>query len=104
MLEIHEHMHDIWKNQHTDRSVQSSTFSWMTSLPFDVKVKEWLIGEERYKQEVRTKHILPAVADIFLVDRKSNKTGASVLCFDEIQVSQITPDMTYHDFFPSIHV
>ncbi|XP_073114874.1 uncharacterized protein [Elaeis guineensis] len=85
MLEIHEHMHAIWKNQHTDRSVQSSTFSWITSLPFDVKVKEWLIGEERYKQEVRTNHILPAVADKFLVDRKANKTGASVLCFDEIQ-------------------
>ncbi|XP_026666106.2 putative ATPase N2B isoform X2 [Phoenix dactylifera] len=87
MLEIHEHMHDIWKNRHNDRSVQSSTFSWITSLPFDVKVKEWLIGEERYKQEVQTKHILPAVADKFLVDRKANKIGASVLCFDEIQDS-----------------
>ncbi|XP_073114877.1 uncharacterized protein [Elaeis guineensis] len=91
MLEIHEHMHAIWKNQHTDRSVQSSTFSWITSLPFDVKVKEWLIGEERYKQEVRTNHILPAVADKFLVDRKANKTGASVLCFDEIQSHYFWP-------------
>lgn len=86
MLEIHEHMHDVWKNQVEDKSSESSIMSWISNLPFDVKVKEWLIGEERYKEEVRQQHILPAVADKFLVDRKTEKSGASILCFDEIQV------------------
>ncbi|XP_072977935.1 uncharacterized protein [Typha angustifolia] len=89
MLEIHEHMHDIWKNQVGDKSSHTSLFNWIANLPFDKKVKEWLIGEERYKQEVQRKHILPAVADKFLVDRRADKTGASILCFDEIQTVDV---------------
>nr|CAB3497442.1 unnamed protein product [Digitaria exilis] len=85
MLEIHDHMHDVWKRRDDNKSVQSSAFSWISSLPFDSKIKEWLIGEEKYKQETQQKHILLAVADKFLVDRQENKTGASILCFDEIQ-------------------
>ncbi|OEL31031.1 hypothetical protein BAE44_0007954 [Dichanthelium oligosanthes] len=85
MLEIHDHMHDVWKRRDDDKSVESSAFSWISSLPFDAKIKEWLIGEEKYKQETQQKHILLAVADKFLVDRQANKTGASILCFDEIQ-------------------
>lgn len=86
MLEIHEHMHEVWKNQTVDQSQQSTVFSWIDGLPFSEKVKEWLIGEERYKHEVHTEHILSAVADKFLIDRKTDETGASILCFDEIQV------------------
>jgi len=86
MLEIHEHMHDVWKNQVEEKSSQASIISWISDLPLDTKVKEWLVGEEKYKEEVRRKHILPAVADKFLVDRKTDKSGASILCFDEIQV------------------
>lgn len=86
MLEIHEHMHEIWKNKDEERSNESTILGWIDSLPFNAKVKEWLIGEERYKQEVHTKHILSAVADKFLIDRKEDKCGASILCFDEIQV------------------
>ncbi|XP_039825280.1 putative ATPase N2B isoform X2 [Panicum virgatum] len=89
MLEIHDHMHDVWKRRDDDKSVQSSAFSWISSLPFDAKIKEWLIGEEKYKQETQQKHILLAVADKFLVDRQANKTGASILCFDEIQTIDV---------------
>ncbi|KAJ0971236.1 hypothetical protein J5N97_019195 [Dioscorea zingiberensis] len=89
MLEIHEHMHDVWKNQVEDRTASSSIFSWVDNLPFDMKVKEWLIGEERYKQEAQLNHILPAVADKFLVDRHADKRGASLLCFDEIQTVDV---------------
>ncbi|CAL4937134.1 unnamed protein product [Urochloa decumbens] len=89
MLEIHDHMHDVWKRRDDDKSVQSSSFSWISSLPFDAKIKEWLIGEEKYKQETQQKHILLAVADKFLVDRQVNKTGASILCFDEIQTIDV---------------
>ena len=89
MLEIHDHMHDVWKRRDDDKSVQSSAFSWISSLPFDAKIKEWLIGEEKYKQKTQQKHILLAVADKFLVDRQANKTGASILCFDEIQVPKL---------------
>ncbi|GJN22635.1 hypothetical protein PR202_gb10220 [Eleusine coracana subsp. coracana] len=85
MLEIHDHMHDVWKTREDDKSDQSNAFSWISHLPFDAKIKEWLIGEEKYKQETQQKHILLAVADRFLVDRQANKTGASILCFDEIQ-------------------
>ncbi|KAJ1292677.1 hypothetical protein BS78_01G008300 [Paspalum vaginatum] len=89
MLEIHDHMHDVWKRRDDDKSVESSAFSWISSLPFDAKIKEWLIGEEKYKQETQQKHILLAVADKFLVDRQANKTGASILCFDEIQTIDV---------------
>uniref|UniRef100_A0A0E0GWM4 AAA+ ATPase domain-containing protein n=1 Tax=Oryza nivara TaxID=4536 RepID=A0A0E0GWM4_ORYNI len=85
MLEIHDHMHDVWKRRDEDKSIESSAFSWISSLPFDGKTKEWLIGEEKYKQNTQQKHILLAVADKFLVDRQANKSGASILCFDEIQ-------------------
>ncbi|KAG0485766.1 hypothetical protein HPP92_009845 [Vanilla planifolia] len=89
MLEIHEHMHKAWKNNLDDRSLQSSIISWINSLPFDARVKEWLVGEERYKREAQEKHILPAVADMFLMDRQSEKVGASILCFDEIQTVDV---------------
>lgn len=86
MLEIHEHMHNVWKNQIEEKSFQSGVFNWIDNLTFDRRVKEWLVGEERYKEEAQMKHILPAVADKFLVDRQADQRGASILCFDEIQV------------------
>ncbi|EEC76553.1 hypothetical protein OsI_14358 [Oryza sativa Indica Group] len=89
MLEIHDHMHDVWKRRDEDKSIESSAFSWISSLPFDGKTKEWLIGEEKYKQNTQQKHILLAVADKFLVDRQANKSGASILCFDEIQTIDV---------------
>ncbi|KAF9618006.1 hypothetical protein IFM89_039382 [Coptis chinensis] len=89
MLEIHEHMHKIWKNEVQEKSSEFGISSWIMSLPFDEKVKEWLIGEERYKQEVQLKHILPAVADKFLLDRQAGQKGASILCFDEIQTVDV---------------
>jgi hypothetical protein len=88
MLEINDHMHDVWKRRDDDKSIHSTSFSWISGLPFDAKIKEWLIGEEKYKQDAQQKHILLAVADKFLVDRQANKCGASILCFDEIQVPE----------------
>ncbi|XP_010250073.1 PREDICTED: lactation elevated protein 1 isoform X2 [Nelumbo nucifera] len=89
MLEIHEHMHKIWKNQVEEKSLQSGISSWIMNLPFDNKVKQWLAAEERYMQEVQMKNILPTVADKFLVDRQMNQRGASILCFDEIQTVDV---------------
>ncbi|CAA6666388.1 unnamed protein product [Spirodela intermedia] len=89
MLEIHEHMHNVWKNQIEEKSFQSGVFNWIDNLPFDRRVKEWLMGEERYKEEAQMKHILPAVADKFLVDRQVDQRGASILCFDEIQTVDV---------------
>ncbi|KAK9279281.1 hypothetical protein L1049_012960 [Liquidambar formosana] len=89
MLEINERMHKIWKNQVEEKSSQSGISSWIMNLPFDTKVKEWLAAEERYKQEVQMKNILPAVADKFLVDRRADQRGASILCFDEIQTVDV---------------
>lgn len=56
------------------------------NLPFDTKIKEWLVEEEKYKQEMKMKNILLAVADKFLVDGQERQKGASILCFDEVQV------------------
>ncbi|XP_010670641.2 uncharacterized protein LOC104887655 isoform X1 [Beta vulgaris subsp. vulgaris] len=89
MLEIHEHMHKLWKHQVEEKSLQSSISSWITNLPFDSKVKEWLAAEEQYKQEVQFKYILPAVADNFLVGQQEGEKGASILCFDEIQTVDV---------------
>lgn len=86
MLKINEHMHRLWKNQEEKKSLQSSISGWVMNLPFDSKVKEWVAAEEKYKEEVQMKNILPAVADKFLVDQQADQRGASVLCFDEIQV------------------
>lgn len=86
MLRINEEMHKIWKNQVEEKSFQSSISNWIMNLPLDTKVKEWLAAEERYKQEVQMKNILPAVADKLLIDWQSDYKGASILCFDEIQV------------------
>ncbi|XVE97443.1 hypothetical protein REPUB_Repub03eG0020000 [Reevesia pubescens] len=89
MLKINEAMHKLWKNQVQEKSLQSSISSWIMNLPFDMKAKEWLAAEERYKQEVQMKNILPAVADKFLVDRQAGERGASILCFDEIQTVDV---------------
>ncbi|KAJ6915135.1 hypothetical protein NC651_017195 [Populus alba x Populus x berolinensis] len=89
MLNINAHMHKIWKNQVEGKSLQSNISSWIINLPFDMKVKEWLAAEERYKQDVQMKNILLAVADEFLMDQQAHERGASILCFDEIQVENL---------------
>lgn len=89
MLQIHDLMHKVWKSQKTEESLQSSISNWVMNLPFDTKIKEWLVEEERYKQEMSMKNILPAVADKFLADGQGHQKGASVLCFDEIQVQYL---------------
>lgn len=89
MLKINEGMHKLWKNQVEEKSLQSSISSWITNLPFDMKVKEWLAAEEKYKRDVQMKNILPTVADQFLVDQQACQRGASILCFDEIQTVDV---------------
>ncbi|EEF46981.1 atpase n2b, putative [Ricinus communis] len=89
MLNINEHMHKIWKKQVEEQCLESSISSWIMNLPFDLKVKEWLAAEEKYKQEAQVKNILSTVADKFLVDRRAGQKGASVLCFDEIQTVDV---------------
>ncbi|KAL5559328.1 hypothetical protein UlMin_035539 [Ulmus minor] len=89
MLKINEQMHKIWKDQVEGKSLQSSVSNWIMNIPLDTTVKEWLVAEERYKQEVQMKNILPDVADKLLIDWKSDKRGASVLCFDEIQTVDV---------------
>lgn len=88
MLKINEQMHKIWKNQVEGKSLQSSISNWIINLPFDTKVKEWLAAEEQYKQEGQMQNILLAVADKLLINQQADadRKGASILCFDEIQV------------------
>ncbi|KAK9079481.1 hypothetical protein SSX86_001153 [Deinandra increscens subsp. villosa] len=89
MLEINERMHKVWKSEVQENSMQSSLANWIKNLPFDTKVKEWLASEESYNENMQMKNILPAVADKFLVDQSSERRGASILCFDEIQTVDV---------------
>lgn len=89
MLEIHQHMHRTWKNQVEQKTLESNISGWVMSLPFDTKVKEWIAGEEKYKQEIQMQNVLLDVADKFLADQEGNKGGASILCFDEIQTVDV---------------
>ncbi|XP_041990677.1 putative ATPase N2B isoform X1 [Salvia splendens] len=89
MLQIHDLMHKVWKSRKMEESFQSSISNWVMNLPFDTKVKEWLVEEEKYKQEMNMKNILPAVADKFLTDAQGHRRGASILCFDEIQTVDV---------------
>ncbi|KAH6774158.1 AFG1-like ATPase family protein [Perilla frutescens var. frutescens] len=89
MLQIHDLMHKVWKSQKTEESFQSSISNWVMNLPVDTKIKEWLVEEEKYKQEMNMKNILPAVADKFLTDAQGHRRGASILCFDEIQTVDV---------------
>ncbi|KAK1259767.1 hypothetical protein QJS04_geneDACA020067 [Acorus gramineus] len=89
MLVINERMHEIWKSQVEEQSLESGIFSWISKLPFNAKIKEWLTEEEIYKKQVQMKHILPAVADKFLYDWQADQKGASILCFDEIQTVDV---------------
>ncbi|KAM6564010.1 hypothetical protein CsatB_024008 [Cannabis sativa] len=89
MLKINEQMHKIWKNQVEGDSLQSNVSNWIRSLPFDSKVKEWLAAEERYKQDVQMKNILPDVADKLFISQQVDLRGASILCFDEIQTVDV---------------
>lgn len=98
MLKINEHMHKIWKSQMEQKSLQSSISGWVMNLPFDSKVKEWVAAEERYKQEVHMKNILLDVADKFLVNQADRRRGASILCFDEIQVNAVRIFFFYRNF------
>ncbi|XP_019056869.1 PREDICTED: lactation elevated protein 1 isoform X2 [Tarenaya hassleriana] len=89
MLKINEQMHKFWEENKAEKTLQTSISSWILNLPVDTKVKEWLAAEERYKQEIQMKHILPAVADKFLVNQQASEKGASLLCFDEIQTVDV---------------
>ncbi|VFQ84756.1 unnamed protein product [Cuscuta campestris] len=89
MLEIHQYMHRTWKNQVEQKSLQSNISGWFMNLPFDTKVKEWIAGEEKYKQDIQMQNVLLDVADKFLIDQQGNKGGASILCFDEIQTVDV---------------
>ncbi|KAL3844302.1 hypothetical protein ACJIZ3_001705 [Penstemon smallii] len=89
MLQIHDLMHKVWKSKELENSLQSNISNWIMNLPFDTKIKEWLVEEEKYKHDMKMKNILPAVADKFLADGQGSRRGACVLCFDEIQTVDV---------------
>ncbi|PIA29145.1 hypothetical protein AQUCO_06200020v1 [Aquilegia coerulea] len=69
------------------------------SLPFDTKVKERLVAEERYKKEVQMK--IPFLL-LRLVDHQAGQRGASIHCFNEMQVGAadyIALARNYHTVF-----
>lgn len=86
MLKINEQMYKYWKENGEEKFFQYSVLSWIMNLFVDERVKEWLVGEEFYKQQFQMKYIFLVVVDKFFVDQQLIKKGVSIFCFDEIQV------------------
>lgn len=91
MLEVHHRMHMLWsqgrhkrqKNleQNSDSSIDQST------LTLKDAAEEWLEAAQRHELEHQSESaILEAVADELLGSTEEGDGGASVLCFDEVQV------------------
>lgn len=87
MLEVHELMHGLEKQQlqtqsPLDVSPEANTASSVVSL--DTAIRDWLEDETRFqKQHNSEMAILDAVADKLL--GSGSPSGASLLCFDEVQ-------------------
>jgi hypothetical protein len=59
----------------------------LSTLTLEDAAKEWLEAEARYEHEQRSEGVvLEAVADELLGSSDEGVGGASLLCFDEVQV------------------
>lgn len=91
MLEVHHRMHMLWSRGRKkrppklDQSPDSSTN--LPTLTVEAAAKEWLEATQRYEFEQQTESaILETVADELLASENDIQGGASLLCFDEVQV------------------
>jgi transposase-like protein len=95
MLEVHYRMHMLWRQgRHTSRSKlnqNDSALEKISSTPsLEDATKEWLEAAERFEIERQGESaILNAVADELLGSSDDSEGGASVLCFDEVQVCPV---------------
>jgi hypothetical protein len=93
MLEVHDRMHKLWKQQRrTVRELdeqKSNLKSVSSTLPLTLEkaASEWQAEEEFWEKDHQSNlSVLYAVADELFGDGAENGGGASLLCFDEVQV------------------
>ncbi|KAG6548839.1 hypothetical protein Mapa_009601 [Marchantia paleacea] len=94
MLEVHDRMHKLWK-QHRENSEEYAKAGSRNSDPnqpltLERAVKEWLDEEEQWERDLQSEMgVLSAVADEFFANSDEFLDGASLLCFDEVQVMDV---------------
>ncbi|KAG0609370.1 hypothetical protein M758_8G179400 [Ceratodon purpureus] len=94
MLEVHSRMHMLWRQgRHSSRSKltqNDNAFEKISTPSLEDATKEWLEAAERFEVERQGESaILNAVADELLGSSDDSEGGASVLCFDEVQVLDV---------------
>lgn len=97
MLEVHDRMHRLWKQQREalmeedDAKSGSKSPSGVRSMTLEAAAKAWLAEEEHWEKEQESNlSLLYAVADdLFSHGATEDGGGASLLCFDEVQVSYL---------------
>ncbi|KAL2633029.1 hypothetical protein R1flu_004508 [Riccia fluitans] len=94
MLEVHDRMHKLWKQQKENRhgkendETASKKSSPTKSLTLEMAAKQWLEQEEQWEKDQQSElGVLTAVADEFFAEGFLD--GASLLCFDEVQVMDV---------------
>ena len=92
-------MHKLWKKQLEGKSEYASQED--TSIDFDESsesesetlrkaAKRWIDSENKFQKEISRSNLLELVADNLLGDNTDSTTGgASLLCFDEMQVCSV---------------
>ncbi|CAM6128009.1 unnamed protein product [Calypogeia fissa] len=96
MLEVHDRLHRLWKERREkwedldDAKSNSNSPYGMKRLTLEAAAKEWLAEEEYWEKEQETNlSILYAVADNLFGEGANDGGGASLLCFDEVQVVDV---------------
>eukprot|EP00249_Psilotum_nudum_P016848 c26018_g1_i1 orf=530-2434(-) len=95
MLEVHACMHKLWKKNSKNKmtmemlKVDCDISDKVEPLRLERDVTDWLVAEERLEQDLNSNTtILDEVAESLLGDTENNG-GASLLCFDEMQVADV---------------
>ncbi|CAK9200295.1 unnamed protein product [Sphagnum troendelagicum] len=94
MLEVHQRMHKHWSQGRHRRphnvELGSNSPKDLSTLTLEDAAKEWLEAEARYEHEQQSEGVvLEAVADELLGSSDEGVGGASLLCFDEVQVVDV---------------
>ncbi|KAH7276763.1 hypothetical protein KP509_39G021000 [Ceratopteris richardii] len=106
LLEVHDRMHKLWKQQQqekVDNGVLDSdddNFEDSETVAFQKAVKKWLDDEKRFQEELQHTNIFDIVAESILSE--TAREGASLLCFDELQVVDVFTAVALSGIFTSL--
>ncbi|KAJ7561739.1 hypothetical protein O6H91_03G039300 [Diphasiastrum complanatum] len=95
MLEVHDQMHKLWKQRSRGKTCTEDpgqiSLSTKDAAPstMEMVAQEWLSMEERFQEELEQENLLDIVADHLLWGTEDHHCGASLLCFDEVQVMDV---------------